>query len=70
MATKTYIQAIAEATIEEMERDQTVFTMGEDLRQSVYGATAGLVDRFGEDRVLDTPPVSYTHLTLPTIYSV
>ena len=55
MPTKTYIQAIAEATIEEMERDPAVFTMGEDLRQSVYGATSGLVDRFGEDRVLDTP---------------
>ena len=55
MATKTYIQAIAEATIEEMERDKSVFTMGEDLRHSVYGATAGLVERFGEDRVLDTP---------------
>ena len=55
MAMKTYIQAIGEATVEEMERDETVFTMGEDLRQSVYGATAGLVDRFGEDRVSDTP---------------
>ena len=55
MAMKTYIQAIGEATVEEMERDETVFTMGEDLRQSVYGATAGLVDRFGEDRVIDTP---------------
>ena len=55
MPTKTYIQAIAEATIEEMERDSTVFTMGEDLRQSVYGVTSGLVDRFGEDRVIDTP---------------
>jgi len=41
MAMKTYIQAIGEATVEEMERDETVFTMGEDLRQSVYGATAG-----------------------------
>jgi pyruvate/2-oxoglutarate/acetoin dehydrogenase E1 component len=38
-----------------MERDPTVFTMGEDLRKSVYGATAGLVERFGEDRVIDTP---------------
>ncbi|MEE8046020.1 MAG: transketolase C-terminal domain-containing protein [Dehalococcoidia bacterium] len=55
MAIKTYVQAIQEATIEEMERDPTVFTMGEDLRKSVYGATAGLVERFGEDRVIDTP---------------
>jgi len=55
MPLKTYMQAITEATIEEMDRDETVFTMGEDLRQSVYGATAGLVERFGEDRVIDTP---------------
>jgi pyruvate/2-oxoglutarate/acetoin dehydrogenase E1 component len=55
MAIKTYVQAIQEATVEEMERDPTVFTMGEDLRKSVYGATAGLVERFGEDRVIDTP---------------
>ena len=55
MAIKTYVPAIQEATVEEMERDPTVFTMGEDLRKSVYGATAGLVERFGEDRVIDTP---------------
>ncbi|HIF72480.1 MAG TPA: alpha-ketoacid dehydrogenase subunit beta [Dehalococcoidia bacterium] len=55
MAIKTYVQAITEATVEEMERDPAVFTMGEDLRKSVYGATAGLVERFGEDRVIDTP---------------
>ncbi|HJP28417.1 MAG TPA: transketolase C-terminal domain-containing protein [Dehalococcoidia bacterium] len=55
MPVKTYMQAITEATIEEMERDPAVFTMGEDLRKSVYGATAGLVEQFGEDRVIDTP---------------
>ena len=55
MPVKTYIQAIQEATIEEMQRDPTVFMMGEDLRKSVYGATAGLVEQFGEDRIIDTP---------------
>ena len=55
MATKTYVQAITEATVEEMRRDESVFLMGEDIRASVYGASAGLVDEFGENRVLDTP---------------
>ena len=55
MATKTFVQAITEATIEEMRRDESVFLMGEDIRASVYGASAGLVDEFGENRVLDTP---------------
>ena len=55
MPIKTYIESIVDATVEEMERDSSVFTMGEDLRHSVYGATAGLAERFGEDRVLDTP---------------
>ena len=55
MPIKTYIQAIQEATVEELTRDPTVFVMGEDLRKSVYGATAGLVEQFGEDRIIDTP---------------
>ena len=55
MPIKTYIESIVDATVEEMDRDSSVFTMGEDLRHSVYGANAGLAERFGEDRVLDTP---------------
>jgi pyruvate dehydrogenase E1 component beta subunit len=47
--------AIAEATREEMERDESVYLMGEDIRQSVYGASAGLYEQFGENRVIDTP---------------
>ena len=50
-----YVEAINQAIIEEMDRDPNVFIMGEDIRRSVYGATAGLLDRFGENRVLDTP---------------
>ena len=53
----TYLEAIREALIEEMERDDQVFCLGEDI--GVYGgafkATEGLVKRFGEQRVLDTP---------------
>lgn len=55
MPEMSYIAAITEATREEMERDESVYTMGEDVRHSLYGATAGLVDLFGEDRVIDTP---------------
>ena len=50
-----YVEAINQAIIEEMARDENVFIMGEDIRRSVYGATAGLLAEFGENRVLDTP---------------
>lgn len=55
MAETIFIEAINEAIKEEMRRDESVFMMGEDIRRSVYGATAGLMDEFGKDRVLDTP---------------
>jgi 2-oxoisovalerate dehydrogenase E1 component beta subunit len=52
-----YVEAIREALFEEMERDPRVFVLGEDV--GVYGgafkATDGLLDRFGEERVIDTP---------------
>lgn len=41
-----YVEAINQAIIEEMARDESVFIMGEDIRRSVYGATAGLLDQF------------------------
>src|SRR5690348_4194927 len=57
MAEITYLEAIREALIEEMERDDRVFCLGEDI--GAYGgafkATDGLLDRFGEERVIDTP---------------
>ena len=57
MAEVTYLEAIREALIEEMERDGNVFCLGEDI--GAYGgafkATEGLLDRFGEQRVIDTP---------------
>src|SRR3982750_4424717 len=53
----TYLIAIAEALWEEMERDESVFMMGEDI--GVYGGafkvTEGFIERFGADRVMDTP---------------
>jgi len=55
MAVITFAQAINEAIIEEMRRDESVIMMGEDIRRAVYGATAGLLDEFGEKRVMDTP---------------
>ncbi|HXF37799.1 MAG TPA: alpha-ketoacid dehydrogenase subunit beta [Actinomycetota bacterium] len=53
----TYLVAIAEALWEEMERDERVFLLGEDI--GVYGGafkvTEGFIDRFGPERVMDTP---------------
>ena len=53
----TYIEAIKEGIWEEMTRDESVFVLGEDV--GVYGGafkvTAGMLDEFGEDRVIDTP---------------
>ena len=53
----TYAQALREALTEEMERDPNVLLMGEDI--GVYGGvfkvTEGLMARFGEERVRETP---------------
>jgi 2-oxoisovalerate dehydrogenase E1 component beta subunit len=52
-----YVEAIRQALHQEMERDERVFVLGEDV--GTYGgafkATDGLVARFGEARVIDTP---------------
>lgn len=57
MATTSYIDAISAGLREEMRRDSTVVCLGEDI--GVYGGafkvTEGLIQEFGEDRVLDTP---------------
>ena len=56
MAEITYLEALREALVEEMERDPDVFCMGEDI--GAYGGafkvTDGLLSRFGEGRVIDT----------------
>jgi 2-oxoisovalerate dehydrogenase E1 component beta subunit len=57
MAVTTYLEAIRQALQEEMDRDPAVVLLGEDV--GVYGgafkATAGLLERFGWERVMDTP---------------
>jgi pyruvate dehydrogenase E1 component beta subunit len=55
MAMTTYVQAINQALREEMERDPLTFVMGEDVVLSAFGATKGLVDKFGLERVRNTP---------------
>ncbi len=57
MKKTTYIEAITEALAEEMERDERVFLIGEDigLYGGVFKATKGLMDRFGAERVIDSP---------------
>lgn len=57
-----YIQAIREALVEEMERDEKVFMLGENIRGHAFDHTKGLMAELGEDRILDTP-LSETALT-------
>jgi pyruvate/2-oxoglutarate/acetoin dehydrogenase E1 component len=53
----TYLEAIREGLWEEMERDPTVFCIGEDIGEygGAFKVTAGLMERFGARRVVDTP---------------
>lgn len=53
----TYAQAINEAISEEMRRDEDVFMMGEDigLYCGAFGVSRGLLEEFGEERIMDTP---------------
>lgn len=53
----TYAQALNEALRQAMERDDSVIVMGEDVGRygGIFQVTAGLLDRFGESRVIDTP---------------
>jgi pyruvate/2-oxoglutarate/acetoin dehydrogenase E1 component len=53
----TYLTAINQALHEEMRRDENVFVMGEDVAElgGAFKVTEGLLDAFGEDRVIDTP---------------
>jgi len=57
MAVATLIEGVRQALVEEMERDERVWVLGEDVgrKGGVFLATEGLYDRFGEARVLDTP---------------
>jgi 2-oxoisovalerate dehydrogenase E1 component beta subunit len=53
----TMIQAIHDALDEELARDQRVFITGEDVgpRGGVFRATQGLFDKYGRDRIIDSP---------------
>ncbi len=53
----TYAAALNEALLEEMERDGNVVVLGQDvaLYGGVFGVTAGLMNKFGDRRVVDTP---------------
>jgi pyruvate dehydrogenase E1 component beta subunit len=57
MAELTYRQAVARGIAQEMERDPTVFFIGEDVAAAggVFKTTEGLQERFGPERVRDTP---------------
>lgn len=57
MKTMTFSQATLEAMNEEMSRDQSVFVMGEDIARQggIFGQFRGLPEKFGHDRVKDTP---------------
>jgi len=55
MAQINFIQAINQAISEEMERDPLTFLMGEDVVLGAFGATRGLADKFGPNRVRNTP---------------
>lgn len=50
-------EALNEAMVEEMERDESVFLMGEEVAEynGAYKVSAGMLDRFGARRVIDTP---------------
>ncbi|KAB2921337.1 MAG: alpha-ketoacid dehydrogenase subunit beta [Bacteroidetes bacterium] len=56
MALLTYIEAISKGLWEEMERDESVILLGEDIGKfgGAFKVTKGFLDRFGEERVIDT----------------
>src|ERR1700736_3409427 len=53
----SYREALNQAMSEEMERDPSVFLMGEEVGhyQGAYKVSQGMLQRFGEQRVIDTP---------------
>ncbi len=57
MARLNLVEAIDQALLQEMERDADVIVLGEDVGRDggVFRVTDGLVERFGEERVIDTP---------------
>ena len=57
MRTVQFREAICEAMSEEMRRDESIFLMGEEVAEynGAYKASKGMLDEFGEKRIIDTP---------------
>jgi 2-oxoisovalerate dehydrogenase E1 component beta subunit len=57
MPVLTHLEAIRQGIWEEMERDPSVFLLGEDIAEygGAFKVTAGMLEKFGEDRVIDAP---------------
>jgi pyruvate/2-oxoglutarate/acetoin dehydrogenase E1 component len=51
----SYLKALNRALGDEMERDDSVFLLGEDVNQALTNTTHGLLERFGPDRIVETP---------------
>ena len=53
----TYVEAVREALAQKMEADSRVFLIGEDVGVygGAFGASAGLLEKFGDQRIIDTP---------------
>lgn len=62
MAEITLVEAVRQAMDEELARDEDVFIIGEDVgvRGGVFRATVGLFDKYGPDRVIDSPLAELT----------
>ena len=57
MKTIQFREAIAQAMTEEMRRDESIYLMGEEVAEynGAYKASKGMLDEFGDNRVIDTP---------------
>ena len=57
MKTIQFREAIAQAMTEDMRRDVSIYLMGEEVAEytGAYKASKGMLDEFGEKRVIDTP---------------
>ncbi len=53
----SYMEALREAIRQAMEKDERVFVIGEDIGiyGGAFGVTAGLLEKFGPKRIIDTP---------------
>ncbi len=73
MAELTYLEAIRQALLQEMERDDRVILLGEDVGEygGAFRVTEGLYQRFGPDRVIDTPiaEAGFTHMAMGYAYA-